>query len=99
MRPEEVNMDSQKLAGVWATVIAVIVLAAAFYYVPRNDQFAVRPGVATAAAPVAATPVQKAEQPAVRGPVVREVPNGTETPTGAPVAPGSRGPVVREVPQ
>jgi len=86
-------MDSQKLAGVWAIIIAAIVLAAAFYYVPRNDQFAVRPG-----AP-AAKPVGKTELPAARGPVVREVPNGTEVPTGAPVAPGVRGPVVREVPQ
>ena len=87
-------MDSQKLAGVWATIIAAIVLAAAFYYVPRNDQFAVRPG-----AP-AAKPVEKAAAaPAVRGPVVREVPNGTDAPTDAPAAPGVRGPVVREVPQ
>jgi hypothetical protein len=89
----EVTMDSQKLAGVWATIIAAIVLAAAFYYVPRNDQFAVRPG-----AP-AAKPVEKAAAPAVRGPVVREVPNGTEAPTGAPAGPVVRGPVVREVPQ
>jgi hypothetical protein len=87
-------MDSQKLAGVWATIIAAIVLAAAFYYVPRNDQFAVRPGV-----PAAAKAVQKTELPAQRGPVVREVPNGTEAPSGAPAVPGARGPVVREVPQ
>jgi hypothetical protein len=86
-------MDSQKLAGVWATIIAAIVLAAAFYYVPRNDQFAVRP-----VAP-AAKPVLKTELPAQKGPVVREVPNGTEAPSGAPAAPGVRGPVVREVPQ
>jgi hypothetical protein len=90
----EVTMDSQKLAGVWATIIAAIVLAAAFYYVPRNDQFAVRPG----AAPVA-KPVEKAAVPAVRGPVVREVPNGTDAPTDAPAGPVVRGPVVREVPQ
>jgi hypothetical protein len=90
----EVTMDSQKLAGVWATIIAAIVLAAAFYYVPRNDQFAVHPG-----APVA-KPVEKAvAAPAVRGPVVREVPNGTEAPTDAPAGPVVRGPVVREVPQ
>jgi hypothetical protein len=88
-------MDSQKLAGVWASIIAAIVLAAAFYYVPRNDQFAVRPGA------LAAKPVEKAAAPApaVRGPVVREVPNGTDAPTDAPAAPGVRGPVVREVPQ
>jgi hypothetical protein len=89
-------MDPQKLAGIWASIVAAIVLAAAFYYVPRNDQFAVRPG-----APVA-KPVEKAAAapaPAVRGPVVREVPNGTDAPTDAPAAPGVRGPVVREVPQ
>jgi hypothetical protein len=62
-------MDPQKLAGIWASIVAAIVLAAAFYYVPRNDQFAVRPG-----ASAAAKPVEKAAAPAVRGPVVREVP-------------------------
>ncbi len=85
-------MDSQKLAGIWATVIAVIVLAAAFYYVPRNVQFALPQAVP-------AKPVEKTELPAQRGPVVREVPNGTEPPTGVPAMPGTRGPVVREVPQ
>jgi hypothetical protein len=85
-------MDSQKIAGVWATIIAAIVLAAAFYYVPRNAQFAL-PQVAPA------KPVEKTTLPTVRGPVVREVPNGTEAPTGAPTAPAVRGPVVREVPQ
>jgi hypothetical protein len=87
-------MDSEKLAGVWATIIAAIVLGAAFYYVPRNDQFAVRPG-----APAAAKLDEKTQQPAARGPVVREVPNGTEAPASAPAVPGVRGPVVREVPQ
>jgi len=85
-------MDSQKLAGVCATIIAVIVLAAAFYFVPPNARVA----------PSAVTPAKPAEQtalPAVRGPVVREVPNGTVAPNSVPAAPGSRGPVVREVPQ
>jgi hypothetical protein len=85
-------MDSQKLAGIWATIIAAIVLAAAFYYVPRNVQFAL-----PQAAP--AKPVEKTEVPVARGPVVREVPNGTEAPSGAPAAPVVRGPIVREVPQ
>jgi len=85
-------MDSQKLAGVCATVIAVIVLAAAFYYVPPSARVA--PGAVTAA-----KPTEKTELPAVRGPVVREVPNGTVTPGSAPAAPAVRGPVVREVPQ
>jgi hypothetical protein len=85
-------MDSQKLAGVCATIIAVIVLAAAFYFVPPTGRVAPNP----------VTPARPAEQtglPAVRGPVVREMPNGTVTPGSAPAAPGTRGPVVREVPQ
>jgi hypothetical protein len=85
-------MDSQKLAGVCATIIAVIVLAAAFYFVPPNARVALGP-----VAP--AKPAAKTELPAVRGPVVREVPNGTVTPGGTPAAPVVRGPVVREVPQ
>jgi hypothetical protein len=85
-------MDSQKLAGVCATIIAVIVLAAAFYYVPPTAH-----GVPKQVTP--AKPAEKAELPAVRGPVVREVPNGTVTPNTAPAAPVIRGPVVREVPQ
>lgn len=84
-------MDSQKLAGVCATIIAVIVLAAAFYYVP--------PTARVASGQVAPKPAEKTELPAVRGPVVREVPNGTVTPGSAPPAPATRGPVVREVPQ
>ena len=85
-------MDSQKLAGICATIIAAIVLAAAFYYVPPTA------GVASGQV----TPAKPAEQtglPAARGPVVRDVPNGTVTPGSAPVAPGTRGPVVRDVPQ
>jgi hypothetical protein len=85
-------MDSQKLAGVCATIIAVIVLAAAFYYVPPTAHVA--PKQVTPA-----QPAEKTELPAVRGPVVREVPNGTVTPNSAPAAPVIRGPVVREVPQ
>jgi len=85
-------MDSQKLAGVCATVIVVIVLAAAFYYVPPIARLA--PSKVTPAGPA-----EKAELPAVRGPVVREVPNGTVAPGSAPAAPVIRGPVVREVPQ
>jgi hypothetical protein len=84
-------VSSQRLAGICATIIAVIVLAAAFYYVPPTAR------VASGQAP--AKPAEKADVPAVRGPVVRDVPNGTATPSSAPVAPGSRGPVVRDVPQ
>jgi len=90
-------MDSQKLAGVCATIIAVIVLAAAFYFVPPTGRIA--PNAVPPAKPAAQT-----ELPAVRGPVVRDVPNGTVpngtvTPGTAPAAPAARGPVVREVPQ
>jgi hypothetical protein len=85
-------VSSQRLAGICATIIAVIVLAAAFYYVPPTGRVA--SGQATAA-----KPAEKTDVPPVRGPVVRDVPNGTVTPSNAPVAPGSRGPVVRDVPQ
>ena len=85
-------MSSQRLAGICATIIAVIVLAAAFYYVPPNARVA--SGQATQA-----KPAEKTEVPPVRGPVVRDVPNGTVNPSTAPVAPGTRGPVVRDVPQ
>jgi hypothetical protein len=85
-------VSSQRLAGICATIIAVIVLAAAFYYVPPTGRLA--SGQATAA-----KPADKTDVPPARGPVVRDVPNGTVTPSGAPVAPGTRGPVVRDVPQ
>jgi hypothetical protein len=85
-------VNSQRLAGICATIIAAIVLAAAFYYVPPTAR------VATGRA-MPAKPTEKTELPAVRGPVVRDVPNGTVTPSSAPVAPGTRGPVVRDVPQ
>jgi hypothetical protein len=88
----EVIVGSQKLAGVCATIIAVIVLAAAFYYVPPTARFA--PSQVTPA-----KPAEKTELPAARGPVVREIPNGTVTPNSAPAAPVIRGPVVREIPQ
>ena len=84
-------MSSQRLAGICATIIAAIVLAAAFYYVPPTAR------VASGQAP--AKPAEKTDVAPVRGPVVRDVPNGTVTPGSAPVAPGSRGPVVRDVPQ
>jgi hypothetical protein len=85
-------VSSQRLAGICATVIAVIVLAAAFYYVPPTARVA--SGQVTPA-----KAADKTELPAARGPVVRDVPNGTVSPSGAPVAPGARGPVVRDVPQ
>jgi hypothetical protein len=76
-------MESQKVAGILGTIVAAIVLGAAFYFVPRNAQL--MPGAMLATAPVAAN-----EKPLQRGPVVQDI-----TP-GAPVV---RGPVVRDVPQ
>ena len=84
-------MNSQKLAGACATIIAVIVLAAAFYYVPPTAHPATRQ-----VAP--ARPAEKADLPAARGPVVRDIPDGAVTPGATPAAP-VRGPVVRDIPQ
>jgi len=65
-------MTSQSIGGVLGAIVAAIVLAAAFYYVPvgpfaRTVQPATR--VDLPAQPVQTVPV------APRGPVVREVPN------------------------
>jgi hypothetical protein len=84
-------VNSQRLAGICATIIAVIVLAAAFYYVP--------PTARVSSGQAAAKPAEKTDVPPARGPVVRDVPNGTVTPSSAPAAPGTRGPVVRDVPR
>jgi hypothetical protein len=65
-------MTSQSIGGVLGAIVAAVVLAAAFYYVPVGP-FA-KP--APTKADVPAQPVQTVPvQPAPRGPVVREVPN------------------------
>lgn len=65
-------MTSESIGGVFGFIVAAIVLAAAFYYVPVGP-FA-RPVPAKVEAP--AQPVQAAPAaPAPRGPVVRDVPN------------------------
>jgi len=64
-------MRSQSIGGVLGAIVAAIVLAAAFYYVPVGP-FA-RPAQ-PARTEVPAQPVQTVPV-APRGPVVREVPN------------------------
>jgi len=65
-------MTSESIGGVLGFIVAAIVLAAAFYYVPVGP-FA-RPAPARVEVP--AQPVQTVPiTPAPRGPVVREVPN------------------------
>jgi hypothetical protein len=61
-------MSSQKLAGFLGTIVAIAVLAAAFYYVPPGGKNA----PATQAAPAEQQPAPA--PPAAPGPVVRDVP-------------------------
>jgi hypothetical protein len=62
-------MTSESMAGILGAIVAAIVLAAAFYYVPVGKSApATKAEPAAAAAPVTAAP-------APRGPVIREVPN------------------------
>lgn len=63
-------MTSQSIGGVLGAIVAAVVLAAAFYYVPVGP-FA-KPVPAKVEAPAAET---APAAPAPRGPVVREVPN------------------------
>jgi len=60
-------MESEKTAGILGAIVAIAVLAAAFYFVPPGSKPAAKTQPA-AAAPVAAAP------PAPRGPVVKDVP-------------------------
>ncbi|WP_407155335.1 hypothetical protein [Bradyrhizobium sp. STM 3557] len=64
-------MTSQSIGGVLGAIVAAIVLAAAFYYVPVGPFAKPAPARVDAPAPAQTAPVQ----PAPRGPVVREVPN------------------------
>ncbi len=62
-------MDSENFAKILGFIIALVVLAAAFIYVPLGSSN--KPAAPTAAsAPAAAAPAPAAP----RGPVVREVP-------------------------
>ena len=65
-------MTSQSIGGVLGAIVAAVVLAAAFYYVPVGP-FA-KPVPAKVVAPPAATDAAPAA-PAPRGPIIREVPN------------------------
>ena len=60
-------MESEKTAGILGAIVALAVLAAAFYFVPSGSKPAVKTQP-TPTAPVAAAP------PAPRGPVVKDVP-------------------------
>ena len=57
-------MNSEKIAGLLGGIVAVIVLAAAFYYTAGT-------GTLTPKAPAAPAAVAP---PATRGPVIREIP-------------------------
>jgi hypothetical protein len=59
-------MESEKTAAILGTIVALAVLAAAFFYVP--------PGSTNAAKPVAQPPQAPAPAEAPRGPVIKEVP-------------------------
>jgi hypothetical protein len=62
-------MNSEKLAGLLGAVVAVIVLAAAFYYSLGQRALAPKPPVK-----VEQPQVPSNQPPVARGPVVREVP-------------------------
>lgn len=70
-------MTTQSFAGFLGAVVAAIVLAAAFYYVPVGP-FA-KPAKVAAPVQVQAVPPAPADAtpaaPAARGPVVKDVPN------------------------
>jgi hypothetical protein len=63
-------MDSERFAAILGFIVAVAVLAAAFYYVPPGSSN--KPAVQTAAPAVQAAPATTPSAP--RGPVVRDVP-------------------------
>jgi hypothetical protein len=57
-------MDSQKIAGVLAALIGLVVFAVAFAYMPKKGADTVKQQVELPKAPIA---------PPVRGPVVRDI--------------------------
>jgi hypothetical protein len=61
-------MESEKAAGILGAIVAIAVLAAAFFFVPPgSNSKSAKPAAQTPEAPVAAAP-------ALRGPVIRDVP-------------------------
>ncbi len=63
-------MSSERTGTILGVIVAVVVLAAAFIYVPIGSRNMAQPAAAPAQAPAA-----PAVPAAPRGPVVREVPN------------------------
>jgi hypothetical protein len=64
-------MSPERKGTILGAIVAVVVLAAAFIYVPIGSRMmAAKPAAAPEQAPAAAV-----APPAPRGPVVREVPN------------------------
>jgi hypothetical protein len=59
-------MESEKTAGILGAIVALAVLAAAFYFVPPGSNTAKPAAQPQQAAPAAA--------PAPKGPVIRDVP-------------------------
>jgi len=60
-------METEKTAGILGAIVALAVLAAAFYFVPPGSSKSAKPAPQQApAAPVAA--------PAPRGPVIKDIP-------------------------
>jgi hypothetical protein len=60
-------MESEKTAGILGAIVALAVLAAAFYFVPPGSGKSAKPAAQPApVAPVAA--------PAPRGPVIKDIP-------------------------
>jgi hypothetical protein len=60
-------METEKTAGILGAIVALAVLAAAFYFVPPGSSKSAKPAAQPApVAPVAA--------PAPRGPVIKDIP-------------------------
>jgi hypothetical protein len=62
-------MESEKTAAILGAIVALAVLAAAFFYVPPGSRNSAKPAAQPQQAP--ATPAPAA---APRGPVIKEVP-------------------------
>jgi len=60
-------METEKTAAILGTIVALAVLAAAFFYVPPGSSNAAKPVAQPQQAPAPAAP-------APRGPVIKEVP-------------------------
>jgi hypothetical protein len=66
-------MRSQSIAGFLGAVVAAVVLAAAFYYVPVGPL--AKPSKVVVPVQAAPSPDAVPATPAARGPVVKDVPN------------------------